>query len=127
MPDAQLQQAETIANDDGLSTVFAVFADEEEAKRVARMAVEDRLCACANVLSAATSYFRWQGKITEAVEWPVLFKTRATLNARLIARIKAMHSYEVPAVVAWPVSETLQSYAAFVDLETLQTQEKSPR
>ena len=95
-------------------SVYATFADDEEARRIARTVVEERLAACANILGLCHSIYRWQGKIEEAGEIAALFKTRADTAEALIARIAALHSYDVPAVVVWPVADALDRYAAWV-------------
>ena len=99
-------------------TVYATFADPDEASRIARSVVDERLAACANILAPCTSIYRWQGATEEAQEVPALFKTRAELAERLIARIAALHSYEVPAAVAWPIADALPAYGEWVAGET---------
>lgn len=99
-------------------TVYATFASEEEARRIARILIEERLAACANLLGPCRSIYRWQGGIEEAVEVAALFKTRADLAETLIARLAELHSYDVPAAVAWPITNAFDSYAAWVAAET---------
>jgi len=98
-------------------TVYATFADADEAGRIARAVVEERLAACANILAPCTSIYRWEGAMQEDREVPALFKTRADLAERLIARIGALHSYDVPAAVIWPIAGALGDYAAWVAAE----------
>ncbi|HZF93708.1 MAG TPA: divalent-cation tolerance protein CutA [Allosphingosinicella sp.] len=98
----------------GIVTVYAVFGSEEEALRIGRLCVEERLAACVNLIGAVRSIYRWQGKIEEGAEAAALFKTTAEGTEPLIARIAALHSYDVPAAVAWPISEAHGSYAAWV-------------
>ncbi|MDQ8755510.1 divalent-cation tolerance protein CutA [Sphingosinicella sp. LHD-64] len=95
-------------------SVYATFADESEANRIARAVVEERLAACANILGPCRSIYRWQGQIEEAGEVVAVLKTRAEVADALIARIAALHSYDVPAIVAWPVTGALDRYAAWV-------------
>ncbi len=95
-------------------SVYAVFANEEEARRIARAAVEERLAACANVLGPCHSIYRWKGKVEEAGEVAAIFKTRAGTAAKLVARIAELHSYDVPAIVAWPIAEAFTDYAHWV-------------
>ena len=95
-------------------TVYATFADADEAATVARTVVEERLAACANLLAPCTSIYRWLGAVEEAQEVPGLFKTRAELAERLIARIAELHSYEVPAAVVWPIDHALPAYVDWV-------------
>ena len=96
-------------------TVYATFGSDEEARRIARVLIEERLAACANILAPCHSIYRWQGKIEEAQEVPVLFKTRADGAKQLIARLAELHSYDVPAAVVWPIGETVDAYARWVE------------
>lgn len=96
-----------------IATVYAVFADAEEAERIATAVVEERLAACANILSPCRSIYRWHGKVERANEVPALFKTAQP--DRLMARIAELHSYDVPAAVAWPISAALPAYAEWIE------------
>ena len=100
-------------------TVYATFPSEEEARRIARTLVEERLAACANILGPCHSIYRWQGAIEEAAEVAALFKTREGRSGALIARLAELHSYDVPAAVAWPIADALDSYAGWVESETV--------
>ena len=102
----------------GIVTVYAVFGSAEEARRIGRMVVEERLAACANILAPCHSVYRWQGAIEEADEVPALFKTGAEAAPRLVARIAELHSYDVPAAVVWPIAEAVPAYADWVRAET---------
>jgi periplasmic divalent cation tolerance protein len=97
-----------------IATVYAVFASDEEAWRIGRAMVEERLAACVNILAPCRSIYRWRGAIEEAREAPALFKTRVDALPRLIARIAELHSYEVPAIVVWPIERVWPAYAAWV-------------
>jgi periplasmic divalent cation tolerance protein len=99
-------------------TVYATFASDEEARRIARTLVEERLAACANVLGACLSIYRWKGSMEEAGEVAALFKTRAESAQLLIARLAELHSYDVPAAVVWPIAASLPAYAEWVSDET---------
>ncbi len=98
-------------------SVYATFATDEEARRIARAAVAERLAACANVLGPCHSIYRWQGEVEEAGEVAAIFKTRADTASALIARIAELHSYDVPAAVVWPIADALPAYAAWVGAE----------
>ena len=100
-------------------TVYATFGSDEEAQRIARQLVEERLAACANILAPCHSIYRWQGEIEEAQEVPALFKTRADVAPALIARLGALHSYDEPAAVVWPIAGAPGSYRSWVMDETL--------
>jgi periplasmic divalent cation tolerance protein len=95
-------------------SVYAVFGSEEEANRICRGMVEEGLAACVNILGPCTSIYRWQSKVEQAEEIAAIFKTKTGQASRLIERIGALHSYDVPAAVAWPVSDTLPPYRDWV-------------
>ncbi len=98
----------------GIVSVYATFASDEEARRIARVLVEQRLAACANILGPCHSIYRWQGKVEEATEVAALFKVTSGGAEQLIRRIGELHSYDVPAAVVWPISETSESYRRWV-------------
>ena len=66
------------------------------------------------VFGAPCQFYRWQGRIEEATETPVLFKTRADGARALVDRLAALHSYDVPAAVVWPIERSLPDYARWV-------------
>jgi len=93
-------------------------ADAEEARRIGRQVVEERLAACANILPGATSIFRWQGKLEEASEAVLILKTTEEKLAPAIARVKSLHSYECPCIEALPVVEGNRDFLEWVVRET---------
>jgi periplasmic divalent cation tolerance protein len=99
-------------------SVYAVFASGEEAERIGRTVVEERLAACINILSPVRSIYRWKGEIESAEEVAAILKTSEASAAALLARIAALHSYDVPCVVTWPVDKMLRSYADWVEDST---------
>ncbi|HEX8526859.1 divalent-cation tolerance protein CutA [Allosphingosinicella sp.] len=99
-------------------SVYAVFGSDEEARRIGRAMVEERLAACVNILGPCHSIYRWQGRIEEGDEVAALFKTADARAGALIARIAELHDYDVPAAVAWPVGEVHGPYAEWVASET---------
>lgn len=99
-------------------TVYATFADADEAERIARTLVEERLAACANILGSCRVIYRWQGAVEHGDEVTALFKTRADRAEPLIARLAELHSYDVPAAMVWPIAEALPAYAAWVRHES---------
>ncbi|HEX8215921.1 MAG TPA: divalent-cation tolerance protein CutA [Allosphingosinicella sp.] len=101
----------------GIVTVYATFASDEEARRIGRLCVDERLAACVNLLGQIHSIYRWEGKVDEAGETAALFKTTGDAAKALIARIAELHSYDVPAAVVWPISDALGDYAAWVRQE----------
>ncbi len=96
-------------------SVYAIFADAEEAERIGRQLVEERLAACINILGPCRSIYRWQGAIETADEVPAIFKTTDEKSEALIARIVELHSYDVPAVTVWPILRLPSAYGDWVE------------
>lgn len=90
---------------DEVAVLYTTWPDAESAAAAGRLLVEERLCACANILAPMRSIYRWDGAVEEATEVPALFKTTAQGAARLKDRIVALHPYETACVVMIPVAE----------------------
>jgi periplasmic divalent cation tolerance protein len=97
--------------------VFSACDSEEQAGRIARALVEQRLAACVNILPGARSIYRWKGQIEDAAEWLLIIKTRRGLVDQLRVTISKIHTYEVPELLAVPVVEGSESYLAWLDRE----------
>lgn len=96
-------------------SVYAVFGSAEEAERIGRQMIEERLAACVNILTACRSIYRWQGGLESADEVPALFKTTDFRAEALMTRIAGLHSYDIPCIVVWPIDRLLGSYAEWVE------------
>ena len=94
--------------------------DEETANRIALAVIEARLAACVNILPRVQSIYRWQGAVESAIEVPLLIKTTAAAYPALEAAIRERHPYEVPEIIALPISAGLPAYLNWVAEETLQ-------
>lgn len=103
---------------DNVLVVLTNCPDVEVADRIARTVVEQRLAACANRLAPVESVYRWQGAIERATEVPLLIKTTRERYAEIEQAIRALHPYEVPEIIAMPVSAGLASYLRWVADET---------
>lgn len=95
-------------------SVYCVFANAQEAERIGRIVVEERLAACINILAPCRSIYRWEGRIETSREVPAILKTAADRGEELIARLGQLHSYDVPAITAWPVEQAFPAYAQWV-------------
>ena len=95
-------------------SVYVLFASAEEAERIGRTVVEERLAACINILGPVRSIYRWQGAIETSDEVAAILKTSHIEADALITRIAALHSYEVPCIATWPIDKVLRSYADWV-------------
>ena len=97
--------------------VYVTCADLEEARRIGRTLVEERLAACVNIRAHETIY-RWQGRIEQGPEAGLLAKTTTASYPALEARVRALHSYALPCIVAWPFAAGLPAYLDWVAAET---------
>ena len=98
--------------------VLTNLPDSGSAFNLARELVKLRLAACVNVLSPATSFYRWEGKAEEATEYPVLIKSTHERYAELERVIRERHPYTLPEIVAWPIERGLGDYLAWIARET---------
>jgi periplasmic divalent cation tolerance protein len=98
-------------------TVYALFANADEAQRIGRTLVEERLAACVNLLGPCTSIYWWEGAVQQSAEVPALIKTTAARADALIARLTELHSYDVPAITVWPVERLSAPFAEWVESE----------
>lgn len=94
--------------------VFVTTKDKAEAEKISKALLEGKLIACANIVNPVTSCFHWLGKIDVAEECLVIMKSRAGLFSELEKRVKALHSYEVPEVLALPIVEGSEGYLAWM-------------
>ena len=98
---------------DDLLAVLTTTATRDDALRIARALVEQRLVACAQ-LSAIESVYRWDGAVQQEPEWRLLLKTTAARWPEVEAAIRAIHPYELPAIVALPVAAASGDYGDWV-------------
>lgn len=98
--------------------VLTNLPDAASARQLAGALVGARLAACVNILAPCRSVYRWQGKIEDAEEVPLLIKTTRERYAALEAAIRQNHPYELPEIVAVPLSHGLPEYLAWVAAET---------
>jgi periplasmic divalent cation tolerance protein len=90
----------------------------EQAEALVRRLVDDRLVACGTVLSGATSIYRWEGAVTTTQETLVVLKTTRARWAGLVAAMERHHPYEVPELLALPVTLGLAPYLAWLVAQT---------
>jgi len=98
--------------------LYITAGSRDEAKKIGHALVEARLAACANVIDGMESVYWWEGKLTEDREAVLIVKTRAELVPAVTARVKALHSYAVPCVVALPILDGNPDYLKWVAAET---------
>lgn len=90
--------------------VIVTAANREEAVKIVRSLLEERLIACANIVGPISSIFWWEGKIDEASEFLVFMKSHENHFERLSERVMEIHSYELPEIIALPIIKGSPSY-----------------
>ena len=98
--------------------VYTTYPSVVEAEKAGRALVEQRLCACVNILPGMVSYYWWKGALERGEEAVMIIKTRASLSERIFAAVKAMHSYATPAILVLPIESVEQSYFNWILAET---------
>ena len=95
--------------------VFMTSPNREEAEKIVRCLLEERLIACANVIDGVSSFFWWQGKIETEKEVLVIMKSDERLFRKLSERVAELHSYDVPEVLALPITAGSPSYLGWLN------------
>jgi periplasmic divalent cation tolerance protein len=101
-----------------LRVVLLTAPDAASAEGLARALVGERLAACVNVVPGVRSFYRWEGRVEDAAEWLLVVKTRADRTAALAARVRELHSYELPEVLELAVSGGSPAYLDWVSKES---------
>jgi periplasmic divalent cation tolerance protein len=101
--------------------VLTNLPDRTAAEMLANALIEARLAACVNILPPCRSIYRWQGAVEAADEVPLLIKTSEARYAALETAIRALHPYELPELIAVPITHGLPAYLAWVAAETSST------
>jgi periplasmic divalent cation tolerance protein len=99
---------------DEILLVLSTFPDLETARRIARELVTEKFAACANIVPHVESIYRWQGKLEEGRETLVLFKISATSYPVFETKLRSLHPYEVPEIVACQINRGLPEYLRWV-------------
>ena len=94
--------------------VFVTTANKMEAEKISHTLLEERLIACANIVSPVVSFFHWKGNVDCANECLVVMKSRRDLFMTLEKRVKTLHSYEVPEILALPIVEGSVDYLSWM-------------
>ncbi len=97
-----------------LIIVFCTFPDLGKARETGTALVESQLAACVNLIPAVESIYRWEGKVETAAEVLAVFKTTAGAWTRLESRLRELHPYDVPEIVALKPEQVSEGYARWV-------------
>jgi len=90
--------------------VLVTCGSEEEAVKISNALVEERLAACVNLISPVRSVYRWEEKIWDEKEWLLIIKTQRKRFQEIETRVKSLHSYSVPEIIALPIIAGSSSY-----------------
>jgi len=101
-----------MAND--ILVVFCTFPDMETAGKAVRELVEQRLAACGNILKEVHSVYRWRGEVESSEEVLAILKLDSTRYGELETKLRSLHPYEVPEIIAFPISKGLPEYLRWV-------------
>jgi periplasmic divalent cation tolerance protein len=97
--------------------VLITTGSKEEADRIANALVAEMMAACVNVIPGVTSVYRWQGEVQRAQEWLLVAKSRIEVLDDVIRRVKALHSYDTPEIIALPLAGGSDAYLRWIDKE----------
>lgn len=97
-----------------LSLIYTVFPSAEQAKKTAQILVQEKLVACANILPAHTAIYEWEGEMRQESEVVMLLKTTKAKFEAVQSRVKALHEYDVPCIIALDISHANPDFLAWV-------------
>ena len=97
--------------------VYITTSGEKESKYIGKTLVEEKLSACVNIVPSIESIYLWKGEIEEDNESLLIVKTKAYNIDKIIKRVREIHSYETPAILAIPIIEGSKDYLDYLDSE----------
>jgi len=106
------------------SVVYVTTGTEDEARAIAHTLVQEQLAACVNFYPIQSVYI-WQGEPHQDAEWQLVIKTQLALFDTLAARVQALHSYEVPEIIALPLQAGAPTYLAWIAAQTSSNERSS--
>jgi len=95
--------------------IFITTSNKKEAEKIAKALLKNKLAACVNILDRVKSIFRWQGKVDQANEALLIIKSHRKKLSKIIKLVKSLHSYEVPEIIAVPISGGYKPYLKWID------------
>jgi len=95
--------------------VFVTARNKAEGRMIANGLLEDKLIACANLIKGVESFFCWKGKVDRSKEVMLVIKTQQELFSQVVAKVKKLHSYETPEIIAFPIVAGDKAYLKWID------------
>lgn len=96
-------------------TILITASSEEEACKIGKTLVEERLVACANIIPKIRSIFSWKGEVCDENEVSMILKSKGSLFQQIKERVKTLHSYDVPEIIALPIHLGSEDYLDWID------------
>ena len=97
-----------------IQLVLTTFGNAEDAAKVIRALIEEKLAACGTLLPEARSIYTWKGKVEDTMETVVILKTAAAILPALQERLKALHPYETPEIIALDPAAVSEDYGRWI-------------
>jgi len=101
-----------------LNLIYITARDKDEARRIGRALVEGRFAACVNIIDGMNSMYWWKSEVQDDTEAVLIAKTRESLVPDLVAKVKELHSYQCPCIVAIPIVDGNADFLRWVETET---------
>ena len=101
-----------------ISVIYTTLDNEQDARKIANFLIEEQIVACVNIIPNVISIYRWKGKIEEEKEFILIAKTVDENVIKTIKRIKELHNYELPDIIAMPVNNGYDEYLEYIKRET---------
>ncbi len=98
--------------------IFVTAANKQEAEKIASSLIRERLAACVNIIKNIHSLFWWEGKVDISKEVLLIVKTKRRLANKLIKKVKSLHSYKVPEIIALPIISGNKEYLKWINDST---------
>ena len=95
--------------------VLVTAKDKKEAEKISRGLLEAKLIACANIIEGVQSLFWWQGKIDSSKEVLLVLKTKKILFKKTLTKVKSLHSYQTPEIIALPIVNGSEDYLRWLE------------
>lgn len=103
-----------MVNEDEYIVVLVTTPSISEAEKIVNVLLEEKLIACANIIGDIKSKFLWMGKMEEAKEALIVIKTKKEVLEKLYTKIKSLHSYTVPEIIAIPIISGYKPYLQWI-------------
>lgn len=101
----------------GICLIYSTFGNLDDARKIGRALVEERLAACVNIVPKINSIYWWKGEVEDEEEALLIAKTTEDNVDKVMKRLRELHPYEVPAILVIPLSSVLKEFADYVKSE----------